>query len=95
MKTLTDGQFWGMMAAIIGSNVAICAGFLAHWSSVSKDILRDEKKRLNEQAREYAEKMAKELFREYVKHIRINVPVTLVNESDIPWSSDANKEDAA
>ena len=94
MRPLTDAQFWGGMICMILFMVAIICGFLGHWRSINKDILRDERKRLHEWALDYAEKRAQQLFKEYVASIRINVPVRLINESDISWG-ESRKDDAA
>lgn len=94
MRPLTDAQFWGGAIAMMLFIVAIVCGFLGHWKSINKDILREDRKRLQEWAREYAERRAHELLREYVANIRINVPVTLINESDINWG-ESRRDDAA
>lgn len=85
MRPLTDAQFWDGVIVLIMFMIAIICGFLGHWKSINKDILREDRKRLTEWAKQYAEQRAQEMFREYVKSIRINVPVQLINESDIPW----------
>lgn len=94
MRPLTDAQYYGGMIVMMLFIVAIVCGFLGHWKSINKDILREDRKRLQEWAREYAERRAHELFREYLASIRINVPVRLINESDIPWG-ESRKDDAA
>lgn len=93
MRPLTDAQYYGGMIVMMLFIVAIVCGFLGHWKSINKDILREDRKRLQEWAREYAERRAHELLREYVASIRINVPVRLINESDIPWG-ESRKDDA-
>lgn len=94
MRPLTDAQYYGGMIVMMLFIVAIVCGFLGHWKSINKDILREDRKRLQEWAREYAERRAHELLREYVRSIRINVPVRLINESDISWG-ESRKDDAA
>ena len=94
MRPLTDAQYYGGMIVMMLFIVAIVCGFLGHWKSINKDILRDERKRLHEWALDYAEKRAQQLFKEYVASIRINVPVRLINESDISWG-ESRKDDAA
>ena len=94
MRPLTDAQYYGGMIVMMLFIVAIVCGFLGHWKSINKDILREDRKRLQEWAREYAERRAHELLREYVASIRINVPVRLINESDISWGK-SREDDAA
>lgn len=93
MRPLTDAQFWGGTAMMFAAMAAIVIGFLGHWHSINKDILKDEKQRLTAWARQYAAQLAEQKFREYVRSIRINVPVELINESDIDWGD--SKNDAA
>lgn len=88
MRPLTDAQFWGGMITLLLFITAIIAGFLAHWQQISKDILRQDRKRLHEWAVRYAEQQARVLLREYVANIRIEVPVQLINESDYYWGDD-------
>lgn len=95
MRPLTDGQFWCGMAVLLLMVVAVVAGFLWHWRKIDRDILRDDRKRLHDWAMRYAEQRAHELLREYVASIRIDVPVRLVNESDIDWGADSRRDDAA
>lgn len=95
MRPLTDGQFWGGMIMLMLFFVTIIVGFLAHWKSISDDILKEDRKRLHDWAMRYAEQRAHELLREYVASIRINVPVKLINESDISWGADSRRDDAA
>lgn len=94
---LTNGQFWGGVTVILLAFTALVVGFLGHWKSVDRDILREDRKRLEAWARQHAAEMARRMFREYVENMRINVPVVLVNESDIPWSGEDRKrqDDAA
>ena len=94
MRPLTDGQFWGGMIMLMLFFVTIIIGFLAHWKSISDDILKEDRKRLHDWAMQYAERRAHELLREYVANIRINVPVKLINESDISWG-ESRRDDAA
>lgn len=91
MRPLTDGQFWGGMAVLMLSGVLIVAAFLWHWRKIDKDILRDDRKRLTAWAQRYARQLAEQMFREYVRNLRVNVPVRLVNESDINWGDGKEK----
>ena len=56
-----------------------------------RDILRDEKERLRIWARNHAEMMAQEQLADMLRHLRVTVPVTLVNESDIDWGDGKEK----
>ena len=95
MRPLTDGQFWGGMLVLVMFIVAIVCGFLGYWKQVNRDILKEERKQLHDWAMQYAERRAHELLREYVSNIRIEVPVKLINESDISWGADSRRDDAA
>lgn len=95
MRPLTDAQFWGGIITLLLFITAIIAGFLGHYKSINRDILREDRRRLHAWAEQYAQRRAREMFREYVASIRINVPVQLINESDIPWGDTARKDDAA
>lgn len=95
MRPLTDGQFWCGMIVLMLFFVTIIIGFLAHWKSISNDILKEDRRRLSAWAMKYAEQRAHELLREYVASIRIEVPVKLINESDISWGADSRRDDAA
>lgn len=89
MNTITTADFWTAIAGIAIADLLIVGGYLLHFRSVAKDILRDEKYRLRDWARQHAEQLAQE----YIRHIHIDVPVALVNESDIDWGD--RKDDAA
>lgn len=93
MRPLTDGQYWGGMVVVMLFIIAIVWLFLWHWKKINRDILNEDRKRLNEWAHRYAEQLAEQMFREYVRNLRVNVPVRLVNESDINWGE--RKDDAA
>ncbi|HAM68526.1 MAG TPA: hypothetical protein DCP68_02780 [Ruminococcus sp.] len=85
MPKLTNAQFWCGMAVLLLMVVAVIAGFLWHWRKIDRDILRDDRKRLTAWAQRYARQLAEQMFREYVRNMRFNIPVRLVNESDINW----------
>ena len=93
--TLTTAQFWGFVTVMIGLMVGVVAGFLYHWYRINRDILCDEQKKLTAWAERYARQLAEQMFREYIKNIRINVPVTLINESDIDWGESRKDDQAA
>lgn len=94
MKPITDAQFREGMAVLILSGVLIVAAFLWHWRKIDKDILRDDRHKLTLWAKDYAQKLARQMFMDYVRGMQINVPVQLINESDIPWG-ESRKDDAA
>ena len=91
MRPLTDAQFWGGIAAMFAAIAAIVAGLVISWRRTAKEVLREDRARLVSWARKYAQQLAEQMFREYVKNLRINVPVALINESDIDWGEDRNK----
>lgn len=92
MYHITDAQFWGCMAVLMLSGVLLVAAFLWHWRKIDRDILRDDRKRLTAWAQRYARQLAEQMFREYVRNLRVNVPVQLINESDINWGESNRKE---
>jgi hypothetical protein len=94
MPQLTTSQFWVCAAILIGGLIALAAGFLIHWRKIDKDILAEDRRRLKERydfernrlrviAEEYAEEKAIALYKQRVHTAQ--VPVHLVNESDINW----------
>ena len=85
MRPLTDAQFWGGAAILFAGIGIMVFAFLVHWRKIDNDILKEDRERLKRQAEEYAEKKANQMFRDYVSRMRVNVPVQLVNESDINW----------
>ena len=91
MRPLTDGQYWCGMAVLMLSGVLLVAAFLWHWRKIDRDILREDRKRLTAWAQRYARQLAERMFREYVRNLRVNVPVQLINESDIPWGDGKEK----
>lgn len=93
MSPLTDNQFWSGMAVTVLCIILIAAGYLWHWRKIDKDILREDRRRLTEWAHRYAEQLAQEMFREYIRGMQINFKPTLINESDINWGD--GKDDAA
>ncbi len=82
---LTDGQFWGGMAITVLFQIALAVGFIWHWRKVDRDILRDDRKRLNAWAHRYARLLARDMLRDYLCRLKVDIPVTLINESDIDW----------
>lgn len=82
--SLTPTDFWTAVAVIAGAALFLSVGYCLHLRSIVNDIIRDEKSRLREWAHRYAEQLAQE----YVRRIHIDVPVSLVNESDIDWGKE-------
>jgi hypothetical protein len=84
-----------MMCLVItcGAIASLAAGYCLHMRAVAIDIIRSEKKRLRAWAEQRAEIMAEERLTEMLRHLRINVPVTLINESGIDWGEE-KKDDA-
>lgn len=63
----------------------IAFGYWAHLKFVMQDILADEKRKLREWAYNEAEIRAQERVREILGELRVNIPVQLVNESNLYW----------
>lgn len=95
MKHLTNGEIFAGMCMAVGAVIFIAGGYCLHLKKIVQDILREEKARLRAWAVKYAEQLARERLAELLRHVRINVPVTMINESDIDWGEDERKEDAA
>lgn len=88
---LTDGQYWSGLLVMLLAIFAIVAGFMIYWRKVDRDILKEDRKRLKAWAEDYAERLAQRRFRDYVKNLRITLPIELINESDIKWGDDSDK----
>ena len=97
MRAMTDAQFWASAGILLGGIIALAAGFLIHWRRIDKDILDEDRRRLKERydhererlrviAEAYAEEKALALYRQRVHTAQ--VPVNLINESDINWGDD-------
>lgn len=90
---MTNGETMMCLLIACGTIGALAAGYCLHMRAVVLDILRSEKKRLRAWAEQRAEIMAEERLTELLRHLRINVPVTLINESGIDWG-EGKKDDA-
>lgn len=88
---MTDRQIFLCVVIVCSGAVALAAAYCLHMRTNVRDILRDEKCRLRAWAEQRAEIMAKERLRELLLRVRIRVPVTLVNESDIDWGEGKEK----
>lgn len=92
---MTNGEIMMCLLIACGTIASLAAGYCLHMRAVVLDILRSEKKRLRDWAEREAEIMAEERLTELIRHLRINVPVTLINESGIDWGENQRKDDAA
>lgn len=88
---MTNGQIIACLFIVCGGAIGGAAAYCLHMRSIMRDILRDEKERLRIWARNHAEMMAQERLADLLRHLRVNVPVTLVNESDIDWGDGKEK----
>ena len=84
----STGQFWLAQLIVSGVCAALAATYCLHMRAVMRDVLRDEKRRLQAWAIREAERRAHQRTVELLRHLEISVPVTLVNESDIRWGDD-------
>ncbi|MBQ6041903.1 MAG: hypothetical protein IJL32_14170 [Oscillospiraceae bacterium] len=88
---MTNGETMMCLLIACGTIASLAAGYCLHMRAVVLDILRSEKKRLQAWADERAERLAEERVTELLRHLRINVPVTLINESGIDWGDGKEK----
>lgn len=70
-------------AAVIG--LILLGGYWLHLRIVAKDILDDDRKKLREWAYREAQIRADEQVRDILNSLQVNMPVVLVNESDMDW----------
>jgi hypothetical protein len=70
-------------AAVIG--LILLGGYWLHLRIVAKDILDDDRKKLREWAYREAQIRADEQVRDILSSLEVNMPVVLVNESDMNW----------
>lgn len=70
-------------AAVIG--LILLGGYWLHLRMVAKDILDDDRKKLREWAYKEAQIRADEQVRDILSGLEVNMPVVLVNESDMNW----------
>ena len=92
MHHLTNGELWAGLLVAIGAVIFIAGGYCLHLKKVVEDIIRKEKARLRTWAVKYAEQLARERLAELLRNVRINVPVTMINESDIDWGEENDNE---
>jgi hypothetical protein len=70
-------------AAVIG--LILLGGYWLHLRIVAKEILDDDRKKLREWAYREAQIRADEQVRDILGNMQVNMPVVLVNESDMNW----------
>ena len=98
MHHLTAGECFAGFLAASGAIAFIACGYCLHLKKVVEDIIRKEKARLRAWAVKYAYQLAHQMLAELLRNVRITVPVTLVNESDIDWGEaheEQREDDAA
>lgn len=70
-------------AAVIG--LILIGGYWLHLRIVAKEILDDDRKKLREWAYKEAQIRADEQVRDILGNLNVNIPVKLVNESNMDW----------
>ena len=70
-------------AAVIG--LILIGGYWLHLRIVAKEILDDDRKKLREWAYKEAQIRADEQVRDILNSLQVNMPVVLVNESNMDW----------
>lgn len=81
VRQMTDAQFWGGMAVLVGALAALAAGFILHWRCLMLDELRQRKRALDAWADREAQRRALYML----KHATITIKPVLINESDENW----------
>lgn len=89
---MTDGQIIACLFIVCGGAIGGAAAYCLHMRTIMRDILRDEKERLKVWAAGRADVMAQERLKELLHHLRINVPITLVNESNVDWGEENGRD---
>lgn len=70
-------------AAVIG--LILLGGYWLHMRIIARDILAEDRKRLREWAYKEAHIRADEQVRDILGNLNVNIPVKLVNESNMDW----------
>lgn len=70
-------------AAVIA--VILVGGYWLHLRIIARDILADDRKKLREWAYREAQIRADEQVRDILGNLNVNIPVKLVNESNMDW----------
>ena len=63
----------------------LCGIYVLHMKSVVADIIADEKQKVRDTATLEINERVNERVKEIIGSMQVNVPVALVNESDIDW----------
>lgn len=92
MHHLTPSECFAGFLIASGAILFIAGGYCLHLKKIVQDILKNEKARLRAWAVKYAEQLARERLAELLRNVRINVPVTMINESDIDWGEAHEKQ---
>ena len=66
----------------------LVGAYWLHLRIVAKDILDEDRRKLREWAYKEAQIRADEQVRDILSSLQVNMPVVLVNESDINWGDD-------
>lgn len=70
-------------AAVIG--IILLGGYWLHLRIIAKNILDDDRRKLREWAYKEAQIRADEQVRDILGNLNVNIPVKLVNESNMDW----------
>ena len=70
-------------AAVI--SVVLVGGYWLHLRIIARDILTEEREKLREWAYKEAQIRADEQVRDIISNLNVNIPVKLINESDVNW----------
>lgn len=70
-------------AAVI--SIILVGGYWLHLRIIAKDILEDERRKLREWAYKEAQIRADEQVRDILGNLNVNIPIKLVNESNMDW----------
>lgn len=70
-------------AAVIA--VILVGGYWLHLRIIAKNILDDDRRKLREWAYKEAQIRADEQVRDILGNLNVNIPVKLVNESNMDW----------
>lgn len=70
-------------ATVIG--LILLGGYWLHMRIIARDILADDRRKLREWASKEAQIRADEQVRDILGNLNVNIPVKLVNESNMDW----------
>jgi hypothetical protein len=63
----------------------IVGSYYLHFRCVMDDVLKEERQKLRDWARKEAQIRADEQVRDILGNMQVNMPVVLVNESNMDW----------